>query len=44
MLGGTPAPEPGSALAGYWGADGISQHVNFIGTDGHIHDLYTRKF
>ena len=26
-------------LDGYWGSDG-SQHVNFIGTDGDVHELY----
>jgi hypothetical protein len=36
--GGVP-PAPGTALHGYWGSDG-SQHVNFIGTDGHVHELY----
>jgi hypothetical protein len=30
---------PGSALDAYWGSDS-SQHVNFIGTDGHVHELY----
>jgi hypothetical protein len=44
--GGGIGPAPGSALDGYWGDDGIpgssngSQHVNFIGTDGHIRELY----
>jgi hypothetical protein len=33
------AAAPGSALDGYWGSDN-SQHVNFIGTDGHVHELY----
>jgi hypothetical protein len=32
------APAPGSALDGYWGTDN-GQHVNFIGTDGHVHEL-----
>jgi hypothetical protein len=32
-------PESGSALHGYWGSDG-SQHVNFIGVDFHLHELY----
>jgi hypothetical protein len=35
----THPPVPGSALGGYWGGDG-SQHVNFIGVDGHLHQLY----
>jgi hypothetical protein len=26
-------------LHGYWGNDS-SQHVNFIGTDGDLHELY----
>ncbi len=30
---------PGSALDGYWGSDS-SQHVNFIDTNGHVHELY----
>ncbi len=38
-LAGAVAPAAGSALDGYWGSDG-SQHVNFIGTDGHVHELY----
>ena len=32
-------PETGSSLTGYWGNDN-SQHVNFIGLDGHVHELY----
>ena len=32
-------PETGSSLTGYWGIDN-SQHVNFIGLDGHVHELY----
>ena len=35
----TVLPAPGTALDGYWGLDG-SQHVNYIGTDGHVHELY----
>jgi hypothetical protein len=31
-------PAPSSALCGYWASDG-TQHVNFTGTDGHVHDL-----
>jgi hypothetical protein len=38
-VAGAVAPAAGSALDGYWGADG-SQHVNFVGTDGHVHELY----
>jgi hypothetical protein len=37
-VGGTLVA-PGSALDGYEGSDG-SQHVNFIGDDGHVHELY----
>jgi hypothetical protein len=33
------APNVGSALSGYWGSDN-SQHVNFFGADGHVHELY----
>jgi hypothetical protein len=32
-------PETGSSLTGYWGSDN-SQHVNFTGLDGHVHELY----
>ena len=32
----------GSMLAGYYGTD-TSQHINFIGTDGHVHELYANK-
>jgi hypothetical protein len=32
-------PVSDSPLDGYWGADN-SQHVNFIGVDGHVHELY----
>ncbi len=38
-LTGAVAPIGDSPLAGYWGSDN-SQHVNFIGTDGHVHELY----
>jgi hypothetical protein len=30
---------PGSALDGYWGSDS-SQHVNFVSSDGHVHELF----
>jgi len=40
-LGAAKVPLAGSALDGYWGADGISQHVNFVGSDGHLHEMYT---
>ncbi len=36
--GGTPAAS-GSRLDAYWGADS-SQHVNFIDSNGHIHEMY----
>ena len=39
LSGNGIAPAAGSALDGYWGSDS-SQHVNFIGTDGHVHELY----
>jgi hypothetical protein len=39
MSGNGVAPAVGSALDGYWGSDS-SQHVNFVGTDGHLHELY----
>jgi Peptidase A4 family len=39
---GTP-PAAGAALDSYWGIDG-TQHVNFIGADGHVHEIYTRNF
>jgi hypothetical protein len=32
-------PVSDSPLDGYWGSDN-SQHVNFSGTDGHVHELY----
>ncbi len=38
-LAGAVGPTAGSALDGFWGSDG-SQHVNFIGTDNHVHELY----
>ena len=39
VLAGGVAPAVGSALDGYWGSDG-SQHVNFVGADNHVHELY----
>jgi hypothetical protein len=33
------APASGTILHGYWGSD-TSQHVHFIGVDGHVHELY----
>jgi hypothetical protein len=38
-VAGAVAPAAGSALDGYWGSDG-SQHVNFVGSDGDVHELY----
>ena len=38
-LGAAVAPKGGTALDGYWGSDS-SQHVNFIGVDDHVHELY----
>ncbi|HEX3545954.1 MAG TPA: hypothetical protein VHU62_05175, partial [Mycobacterium sp.] len=39
QLAAAVAPKSDTALDGYWGTDS-SQHVNFIGTDGHVHELY----
>jgi hypothetical protein len=39
LSGAITAPTLGSPLDGYWGTDN-SQHVNFIGEDGHVHELY----
>jgi hypothetical protein len=38
-LAGGQVPVAGTALASYWGSDN-SQHVNFIGVDGDVHELY----
>jgi hypothetical protein len=38
-LAGAVAPTPGSALVGYPLSDN-SQHVFFIGTDSHVHELF----
>ena len=38
-LAAAVAPRAGTPLDAYWGSDS-SQHVNFIGTDGHVHELY----
>ena len=43
MLSGSGVgPAPGSALDGYYGYWGSNngQHVNFIGTNGHVHELH----
>jgi hypothetical protein len=37
---GTPKPAGNSALAGYSAEYEQSQHVIYVGTDGHIHELY----
>jgi hypothetical protein len=39
LSGNGVAPAPGSALDAYFGPDN-GQHVNFIGTDGHVRELY----
>jgi hypothetical protein len=39
LSGNGVPPTPNSPLCGYW-ASGDTQHVNFIGTDGHVHELY----
>gem|GEM_PF-781921 len=33
-------PKPGSAIDGYETGFNNQQHVNYIGTDGHVHELY----
>jgi hypothetical protein len=35
---GAPNPAPGSALDGYQTSFNNQQHVNYIGTDGHVHE------
>jgi hypothetical protein len=40
-----PAPAAGSALDGYETSFNNQQHVNYIGTDGHVHELvYTNHW
>ena len=39
MTATKPISGIGSSLAAYWGSDS-SQHVNFVGVDGHLHELY----
>ena len=39
MLAGAVSPQMNTALNSYWGNDS-SQHVNFIGVDGDLHELY----
>jgi hypothetical protein len=41
LSGNGVAPAPNSPLCGYWGSSD-TQHVNFIGIDGHAHELYIR--
>jgi len=38
--GGAPPAAPGSGLDGYVTASPNQQHVNYIGTDGHVHELW----
>lgn len=39
-VAGAPAAAPGSSIDGYQTAFNNQQHVNFVGTDQHIHELY----
>jgi hypothetical protein len=39
LSGNDIAPSPDSSLCGYLGPDN-GQHINFIGTDNHVHELY----
>jgi hypothetical protein len=39
-LAGAVAPVDNTSLDSYWGSDN-SQHVNFIGVDAHLHELYS---
>jgi hypothetical protein len=39
-VAGAPAATPNSSLDGYQTSFNSQQHVNFIGTDNHIHELY----
>jgi hypothetical protein len=39
VLAGAVQPHANTALVSYWGSDS-SQHVFFIGTDDHVHELY----
>lgn len=39
LAGDGVIPGPGSSLHSYWGPDD-GQHVNFIGADGHVRELY----
>ena len=40
VLAGAPAAAAGSALDGYQTSFNNQQHVNFIGADNHVHELY----
>jgi hypothetical protein len=40
QLAGAPAAAAGSAIDGYQTTYNNQQHVNFIGTDNHVHELY----
>ena len=39
-LAGAPAAAPGGSLDGYQTTFNNQQHVNFIGADAHVHELY----
>jgi hypothetical protein len=39
-LGGAPIAASGSALDGYATEFNQQQHVNFVGKDGHVHEIY----
>ena len=39
-LAGAPPTAPGSTLDGYETSFNNQQHVNFIGTEDHVHELY----
>ena len=41
---GAPNAAPGSALDGYETSFNSQQHVNHIGTDGHVHELNPVQF
>jgi C1A family cysteine protease len=42
---GAPNPAPGTALDGYETSFNNQQHVNFVGTDNHVHEmLYTTNW
>jgi hypothetical protein len=37
--GGAPPPAAGSSLDGYVSVNPAQQHVNYVGADGHVHEL-----